>query len=88
MEAKMVGLGMEMFKIVLLMSMPILMVAMIVGLLISIFQATTQINEMTLSFVPKVLAVIAVLLFVMPWMLESMVNYTEDIFNSIPTFLF
>jgi flagellar biosynthetic protein FliQ len=88
MEAKIVTIGMEMFKIVLLMSLPVLLVAMVVGLLISIFQATTQINEATLSFVPKVLAVIVVILFTMPWMIESMVGYTRNIINSIPTFLF
>jgi flagellar biosynthetic protein FliQ len=88
MEEKLIGLGVEMFKISLIISLPILVVSMLIGLIVSIFQATTQINEMTLSFIPKILAVIAVIILTMPWMLNSMIDYTTNILKMIPTFLF
>ena len=68
MEAKLIGLGVETFKIALYLSLPMLLAGLIVGLAISIFQATTQINEMTLSFVPKIIVVVIVMIFTMPWM--------------------
>jgi len=88
MEAKLIGLGVETFKIALLLSLPMLMAGLIAGLAISIFQATTQINEMTLSFVPKIIIVVGVIIFTMPWMMNSMIEFTTNIFNKIPTFLF
>ena len=88
MEAKLIGLGVETFKIALLLSLPMLMAGLIAGLAISIFQATTQINEMTLSFVPKIIIVVGVIIFTMPWMMNSMIEFTTNIFNRIPTFLF
>ncbi len=88
MEAKLIGLGVETFKIALLLSLPMLMGGLIMGLLVSIFQATTQINEMTLSFVPKIIVVVGIIIFMMPWMMNSMMEFTTDILNKIPTFLF
>lgn len=88
MEAKLIGLGVETFKIALLLSMPMLLAGLVAGLAISIFQATTQINEMTLSFVPKILIVIVVAIFTMPWMMNMMIEFTTHIFDMIPTFLF
>ncbi len=88
MEAKLIGLGVETFKIALLLSMPMLLAGLVAGLAISIFQATTQINEMTLSFVPKILIVIVVAIFTMPWMMNMMIEFTTRIFDMIPTFLF
>lgn len=88
MEAKLIGLGVETFKLALYLSLPMLLSGMIAGLAISIFQATTQINEMTLSFVPKILVVVGTLIFLMPWMLNSIIEYATNIFNMIPTFLF
>lgn len=88
MESKLIGLGVETFKIALLLSMPMLLAGLVAGLAISIFQATTQINEMTLSFVPKILLVIVVAIFTMPWMMNMMIEFTERIFSMIPTFLF
>ena len=61
-----------------------LLVALVVGLLISLFQAATQINEMTLSFIPKLLAVFAVLVIAGPWMLGLMLDYMRNLFSSIP----
>ncbi len=88
MEAKLIGLGVETFKIALLLSLPMLMGGLIMGLLVSIFQATTQINEMTLSFVPKIIVVVGIIIFMMPWMMNTMMEFTTNIINKIPTFLF
>ena len=67
-----------------LLSAPLLLVGMIVGLLISLFQATTQIQEMTLTFVPKIFAIMATLLFFASWMMTKMINYTQDLIASLP----
>lgn len=64
---------------------PMLVVALGVGLLISIFQAVTQIQEQTLAFVPKLIAVAVVFLVALPWMLQLSVKYTSELFRSIPT---
>ena len=82
------ALAIETYKITLTLSLPMLLVGLVVGLMISIFQATTQINEMTLTFVPKILAVIVVIIFTMPWMLNMLMDFTTRIFNLMPTFLF
>lgn len=63
---------------------PLLLASLIVGLMVSIFQAAAQINESTLQFVPKLVAIFAVMMFAGPWMLQSMVNYMRELFNSIP----
>lgn len=65
-------------------STPLLLTALIVGLLISIFQAATQINEATLSFIPKVVAMAIVLALVAPWMIQKMTDYTTDLYKQIP----
>ncbi len=87
-EEKLITLSVDMFKLILLISMPTLLVSMFVGLLISIFQATTQINEMTLTFIPKILSIMVVMVVSMPWMLRLMIEYTESIFHMIPNFIF
>jgi flagellar biosynthetic protein FliQ len=87
MEAKLISLGIETFKIALLLALPGLLTGMFVGLAVSIFQATTQINEMTLSFIPKIIAVVVVIILTMPWMLNSMTDFSVNVFNMIPTFV-
>ena len=87
MQGEIINLATQTLKLAFLLSLPTLVVGMIVGLLISIFQATTQINEMTLSFVPKIIAIAVVLIFTMPWMLNEIVDFTAHIFKLIPTFL-
>ncbi|MDD2566724.1 MAG: flagellar biosynthesis protein FliQ [Thiovulaceae bacterium] len=87
MEAKLVALGVETFKIALLLALPGLLTGMLLGLAVSIFQATTQINEMTLSFIPKIIGVVIVIILTMPWMLNSMTDFSVEIFNMIPTFI-
>jgi len=88
MEAKLVELGVETFKLALYLSLPMLLAGLLMGLAVSIFQATTQINEMTLSFVPKILLVVIVIIFTMPWMINIMVDFSTKIFNMIPKFLY
>ena len=88
MGAKLIGLGVETFKLALYLALPMLMGGLIAGLTVSIFQATTQINEMTLSFVPKIIIVVGVIIFTMPWMMQMMMDFTVKILNMIPNFLF
>ena len=88
MEAKFVALGVETLKISLTLSLPMLLSGLIAGLIISIFQATTQINEMTLSFIPKILIVAVVMIMIMPWMMNTMIDFTTRILNMIKDFPF
>lgn len=67
-------------------SLPLLGVAMIIGLLVSIFQAATQINESTLSFLPKIAAMILVLIVLSPWMLRKLNDYTHRVYDKIPEY--
>ena len=87
MEAKLIALGVETFKIALMLALPGLLTGMFLGLAVSIFQATTQINEMTLSFIPKILGVVIVIILTMPWMLNAMTDFAVNTFNLIPTFV-
>jgi flagellar biosynthetic protein FliQ len=87
METQLIALGVETFKMALLLALPALLVGMLIGLGVSIFQATTQINEMTLSFIPKILGVAIILVLTMPWMLNSMSDFSTHIFNLIPSFV-
>ena len=87
MEAKLVSLGIETFKIALMLALPGLLVGMFIGLAVSIFQATTQINEMTLSFIPKIIGVVIIVILTMPWMLNAMTDFSLNIFNMIPDFI-
>lgn len=77
-------LGYEAIKLTLLLSAPLLLVALISGLIISLFQAATQINEATLSFIPKLLAVFATLIIAGPWMLGLILDYMRGMFAAIP----
>lgn len=70
-----------------LVSAPLLLTALVVGVLISLFQAATQINEMTLSFVPKLLALVIVLLLAGPWMLELLIDFTRNLMKDIPNLI-
>lgn len=72
---------------VLLVCGPLLLLALVVGLLVSIFQATTQIQEQTLAFVPKIVAVLIGIVVFGPWMLSHMVSYTSDIFSNLTRFI-
>lgn len=71
----------------LLISGPLLLLALVVGLIVSVFQATTQIQEQTLAFVPKIIAVLVGLIFFGPWMLTHMLTYAHDIFGNLNRFV-
>ncbi|TGB00294.1 flagellar biosynthesis protein FliQ [Sporolactobacillus shoreae] len=73
--------------IVLMVGGPLLIVSLVVGLLVSIFQAATQIQEQTLAFIPKIVAVLFGLIFFGPWMLSRMLAFTQNIFANLPNFI-
>lgn len=75
------------FILTLLMATPILVISMIVGLIISIFQAVTQIQEATLTFVPKILIGILTLIILMPWMLSTFISRTNELFGYLQTII-
>lgn len=83
MESQLMALAIQTYKLTLILSLPMLLAGLIVGLLVSIFQATTQINEMTLTFVPKILAVVAVIIFAMPWMINMITDFARMLFSMI-----
>jgi flagellar biosynthetic protein FliQ len=80
-----IGISQQALQVMLMLSAPVLAVALGVGLLVSIFQAATQINEMTLTFIPKLVAMLVTLLIAAPWMLTMMTDYMRQLFESIPT---
>jgi flagellar biosynthetic protein FliQ len=77
-------LGQHGLMLLLTVSAPLLIVVLIVGLLVSIFQAATQISEATLSFVPKIVAAVAVMALLGPWMMTTLVEYLRDTLQAIP----
>jgi flagellar biosynthetic protein FliQ len=78
------SMGTQALQVLLLLAAPLLLVALAVGLLVGVFQAATQINEMTLSFIPKLLAMAATMAVTGPWMLKTLVTYTRDLITAIP----
>ena len=77
-------MGQEAMRVALMMAAPLLLVALVSGLIISILQAATQINEQTLSFIPKILAVAATVVVAGPWMLNLMLDYMRTLFTNLP----
>ncbi|MFK3660835.1 flagellar biosynthesis protein FliQ [Scandinavium sp. NPDC088450] len=77
-------LGMQAIKVGLMVSGPLLLVALATGLIISILQAATQINEMTMTFIPKILMIVGVAVALGPWMMKIYIEYTRALFASIP----
>ena len=84
-QAMVIDLARNAVMLALLVGGPLMLVALVVGLVVSVFQAVTSIQEQTLAFVPKLIAVSVALLVALPWMIEMMVRYTTDLFRSIPT---
>ncbi len=68
----------------LILTLPVLLVSLVIGVLVSLFQAVTQINETTLLFLPKVAGVVGVLLVLMPWMVRQLIDYTANLFRELP----
>jgi flagellar biosynthetic protein FliQ len=77
----------EVFKVVVIVSAPVLLVSLAVGLVISLFQAVTQIQEFTLTFVPKILAVFVTLFLFFPWISRVLITYTTDLITKIPVYI-
>lgn len=78
------ALGTEAMKIALMLAAPLLLAALVAGLTMSLLQAATQVNEMTLSFIPKILSVIAVIIIAGPWMLNLLLDYMRTLFSNLP----
>ncbi|MBM4339148.1 MAG: flagellar biosynthesis protein FliQ [Deltaproteobacteria bacterium] len=81
-----VRIAKDAIEIALYLSLPIMGVGLVVGFLVSLFQAVTQMHEVTLTFVPKIVAVLLTLLVLMPWMMQKMVYYTEQLLIQLPGF--
>ena len=82
-----VTIAKDAIELTLFLALPILGVGLVVGLAVSIFQAVTQIQEITLTFVPKIVAVLISLLFLLPWMMNKMTDYTEHLITNIPQYI-
>jgi flagellar biosynthetic protein FliQ len=78
-------IGRQALEMTMMLAAPLLLVALAIGLLVGIFQAATQINEMTLSFIPKLIGMALALLVAGPWMLRELVSYTRALIESIPS---
>ena len=81
------GFFFEAIKVTMLVASPMLLAGLVVGLLVSIFQSATSINEMTLTFIPKMLAVAPALIFFFPWMMQTIVGFTEQMFMNMNQFI-
>ncbi|MFO7738201.1 MAG: flagellar biosynthesis protein FliQ [Desulfatiglandaceae bacterium] len=81
------GFILEALKVAILLAAPVLVFGLVAGLIVSIFQAATQINEMTLVFIPKMLAVGLAILIFFPWMLKIIIGFAESLFMNIPTYI-
>jgi flagellar biosynthetic protein FliQ len=83
-EEYVISMARHALLLTLLLASPMLALGLLVGLVVSVFQAVTQIHEMTLTFIPKILAVAGALIVFLPWMISQIVGYTTDIITSIP----
>jgi flagellar biosynthetic protein FliQ len=81
------GFMIEAMKTAILLALPVLLFGLVTGLLVSVFQAATQINEMTLVFIPKMLAVGVALLLFFPWMLQILVDFSHNLIAGLPTLI-
>tara|TARA_B100001971_G_scaffold215193_1_gene259949 strand:+ start:26281 stop:26556 length:276 start_codon:yes stop_codon:yes gene_type:complete len=72
-------------KVTMMLAAPMLIGALVVGILVSLFQAVTQINEQTLSFIPKIVVIVMALVILSPWMMETMTSFTHDLYANIPS---
>jgi len=80
-------MGRHAMEVTLMVAAPLLLVALAIGLIVSIFQAATQINETTLSFIPKLIGIFVALVVAGPWMLTIMLDYMRDVFSNIPNLI-
>jgi flagellar biosynthetic protein FliQ len=82
-----VGIMAETIRVTLMIAAPVLIVGLTVGVLISLFQAVTQVQEMTLVFVPKIVACLVTLVAALPWMMNLLVSFTQNLFMNIPHYI-
>jgi flagellar biosynthetic protein FliQ len=82
-----ISLAISAMELALKVALPLLLVGLGVGLVVSVFQAVTQIQEQTLTFIPKILATVVVMVVLGPWMLDQLLAYTRDLWLSIPDFI-
>ena len=81
------GFFLDAIKTTILLSAPVLLSGLLVGILVSVFQAATSINEMTMTFIPKMLAVAIALIVFFPWMMQKMIDFTEHLLTNLPAFI-
>jgi len=81
------SLGRDAIWTTVMLSAPLLIAALVVGLIVSIIQAVTQINEATLTFIPKMLAIVVVLIIMAPWMTQMLTSYTTELFTNLPNYV-
>lgn len=86
-EDVVINVGMQAMQLAFKVAMPLLLVGLVIGLVISVFQAVTQIQEQTLTFIPKIVGMGVVLVVAGPWMLSEVVTYTQQLYSSIPTMI-
>ena len=82
-----IAIGQEALKVTSLLSAPILLAVLVVGVVVGMFQAATSINEMTLSFIPKLIVLVLVMMLTGSWMLSVLIDFTQRIFEMIPEFI-
>ena len=82
-----VGFARQSIELALMISLPMLGVGLIVGVSVSIIQAATQIQEMTLSFIPKIVSIFIALLISFPWIMDKMITFTQNVFLNIPNYI-
>jgi len=80
-----INIAVQAMQVGLKVALPVLLVGLVIGLLVSIFQAVTQIQEQSLSFIPKILGLVVVIMVAGPWMLGQLVNWTQELYGSLPT---
>ena len=82
-----VGFGRQAIELCLMMALPMLGVGLMVGVVVSVIQAATQIQEQTLTFIPKIVCMFIALLVALPWMMERMISFTRNVIINIPTYI-
>lgn len=82
-----IGFARQAIELTLLLALPMLGIGMVVGIFVSVIQAATQIQEMTLTFVPKIIAIFLALLFFFPWIMDKIMSYTENLLTNFPNYI-
>ena len=82
-----IDIGRDALFLVMIISGPLLLIGLVVGLMVGVFQAVTQIQEMTLTFIPKILSIIGLLIYMLPWMVTKYIDFTVRLYSMIPTII-